>query len=202
LLVACLAALVCVPWTLRNAVQFHRFIPIRSDYPFELWMGNNPIYDEHSREVNRITRYEQVHLYTQLGENAFLEEKRRAAFAFLRAHPVLCLQLAARRNVAWWLGTPTPWQDFRQTDSALVRFLFVANAVTLLGTLAGLLALMHLRSSAFLPVAAYPLVFPLAYYVTQVSLRLRHPSDPILALLLAIAVTLPSTRSTFHANAS
>ena len=202
LLVACLAALVCVPWTLRNAVQFHRFIPIRSDYPFELWMGNNPIYDEHSREVNRITRYEQVHLYTQLGENAFLEEKRRAAFAFLRAHPVLCLQLAARRDVAWWFGTPTPWQDFRQTDSALVRFLFAANAVTLLGTLAGLLALMRLRSSAFLPVAAYPLVFPLAYYMTQVSLRLRHPSDPILALLLAVAVTLPSTRSSLHANVS
>ena len=201
-LAACIAALVCVPWTIRNAAQFHRFIPIRSDYPFELWMGNNPIYDEHSHEVNRITRYEQVHLYTQLGESAFLEEKRRAAFAFLRSHPVLCTKLAGRRAVAWWLGTPTPWRDFQQADSFLVRFLFFGNAVTLLGTLAGLLLLLLKRSPYVLPVAVYPLVFPLAYYITQVSLRLRHPCDPILTLLLAVAATLPWTRPASHANAA
>jgi len=191
LLAACLAALVCVPWTIRNAVQFHRFIPIRSDYPFELWMGNNPIYDQHSREVNRITRYEQVHLYAQFGENAFIEEKGRAAIAFIRSHPSICTKLAGRRAVAWWLGTPTPWRDYQRADSVLVRFLFCANALTLLGTLAGLLVLLHKRRSYFLLVAVFPLVFPLAYYVTQVSLRLRHPCDPILALLMAAAATAP-----------
>jgi len=202
LLAASLAASVCVPWTIRNAVQFHRVVPIRSDYPFELWMGNNPIYDEHSREVNRITRYEQVHLYAQLGENAFLEEKGRAAIAFLRSHPALCVQLAGRRAVAWWLGTPTPWLDFQRTDSALVRFVFFGNAVTLLGTLAGLLVLLLKRSPYLLPVAAYPIVFPLAYYVSQVSLRLRHPCDPILVLLMAVTATAPWARPALHANAS
>jgi len=200
LLAGCLAALVCVPWTIRNAVQFHRFVPIRSDYPFELWIGNNPIYDENSREVNRITRYEQVHLYAQLGENAFLEQKGRAAIVFIRAHPALCLQLEERRAVAWWLGTSTPWQDFLRADSALVRFLFFWNALTLLGTLAGLVILLHLQSPFFLSVAAYPLVFPLAYYVTQVSLRLRHPCDPILALLMALTATGPWRRSAPYAN--
>lgn len=200
LLAACLAALVCVPWTMRNAVRFHRLIPIRSDYPFELWMGNNPIYDERSREVNRITRYEQVHLYTQLGENTFLEQKGRAAAAFLRLHPALCAKLAGRRAIAWWLGTPKPWQDFQRTDSTLVRFLFFANAATLLGTLAGLLVLWLRKSPHLLPVAVYPLVFPLAYYVTQVSLRLRHPCDPILALLVAVAATVPWARPAPHAN--
>ena len=100
--VVALAVLVCVPWTLRNAVQFHRVVPIRSDFPFELWMGNNPIYDEHSREVNRITRYEQVRLYAQLGETRYLDEKGRAAKEFIRAHPALCLRLAAKS------ATPPP----------------------------------------------------------------------------------------------
>jgi len=202
LLAACLAALVCVPWTIRNAVQFHRVVPIRSNYSFELWMGNNPIFDEHSREINRITRYEQVHLYTKLGESAFLEEKRRVAFAFLRSHPALGLQLTGRRAVAWWLGTSTPWQDFQRADSALIRFLFLWNVTMLLGTLAGLLTLGRLRRSVFLPVAAYPLLFPLIYYLSQSSLRLRHPSDPILALLMALAATLPWIPPSPHANAS
>jgi 4-amino-4-deoxy-L-arabinose transferase-like glycosyltransferase len=202
LLAACLALLVCVPWTLRNAVQFHRVVPIRSDYPFELWMGNNPIYDERSREVNRITRYEQAHLYAQLGENVFLEEKGRAAVAFIRSHPALCANLAARRAVAWWLGTPTPWRDFQRTDSALVRFLFFVNGVTLLGTFTGLLVLLLQRSPHFFPVASYPLVFPLVYYVTQVSLRLRHPLDPILALLLAVAASGYWRPPASHANVS
>jgi hypothetical protein len=200
-LVVCLAILVCLPWTLRNAVQFHRFIPIRSDFPFELWMGNNPIYDEHSRQMNRITRYEEVHRYSQLGETAFLEEKGRAANEFIRAHPALTLQLAARRVVAIWTGTPAPWQDFRRADSNLARFIFFWNAVTILGTATGLACLFFARRWFLLPVAAFPLAFPLVYYLTQASLRLRHPCDPVLALLMAMALTWPWLRTGMHANA-
>ena len=200
-LVISLAVLVCVPWTVRNAVQFHRLIPIRSDYPFELWMGNNPIYVQHSRQVNRITRYEEVHRYSQLGETAFLEEKGQAAKEFIRSYPALALQLAVRRAVAMWAGTSTPWQDFQRADSNLVRFVFFWNAVTILGVAAGLACLFFTRRWFLLPVAAYPLAFPLAYYVTQVSLRLRHPCDPVLALLMALAITWRWLRPASHANA-
>jgi hypothetical protein len=199
-LVVCLAVLVCLPWTIRNAVQFHRFIPIRSDFPFEVWMGNNPIYDEHSGQMSRITRYEQVHLYSQLGETVFLEQKGRAAKEFIRTHPALAVQLAARRAMAIWMGTPAPWQDFQRADSNLVRFVFFWNAVTILGVTAGLACLFSVRRWFLLPVAAYPLAFPLVYYLTQVSLRLRHPCDPILALLMALGATWPWLRRASHAN--
>jgi hypothetical protein len=200
-LIASLTIVVCLPWTIRNAIQFHRFIPIRSDFPFELWMGNNPIYDEHSRQLNRITRYEEVHRYSQLGETAFLEEKGRAAKEFIRDHPGLALQLAAQRAVAIWMGTPAPWRDFQRADSNLARFILVWNAVTILGAAAGLACLFFVRRWLLLPVAAYPLAFPLVYYVTQVSLRLRHPCDPALALLMALAITWPWLRNASHANA-
>jgi 4-amino-4-deoxy-L-arabinose transferase-like glycosyltransferase len=197
--VVALAVLVCVPWTIRNAVQFHRVVPIRSDFPFELWMGNNPIYDEHSREVNRITRYEQVRLYAQLGETRYLEEKGRAAKEFIRAHPTLCLRLAANRAVALWMGTSSPWRDFLRTESLLEKSLFLWYALALLGTVAGLVALLRWRGDFFLLVAVYPLVFPLVYYFTQASLRLRHPCDPMVALLMAVAIA-PSLKSKKHAN--
>ena len=200
-LAVCLAMLVCLPWTIRNAVQFHRFIPIRSDFPFELWMGNNPIYDEHSRQLNRISRYEEVHRYSKLGETAFLEQKEQAAKEFIRTHPALALRLAARRAVAIWMGTPTPWQDFQRTDSNLARFIFIWNAVTILGAAAGLACLFFVRRWFLLPVAAFPMAFPLVYYATQVSLRLRHPCDPVLALLMVLGFTWPWLRTASHANA-
>ena len=75
-MVLCLAILICLPWTVRNAIQFHRFIPIRSDLPFELWMGNNPIYDPHSRQLNRITRYEESASVLPVGGSILPGRKR------------------------------------------------------------------------------------------------------------------------------
>ncbi|HET7107359.1 MAG TPA: glycosyltransferase family 39 protein [Candidatus Acidoferrum sp.] len=199
-LVVCLAVLVCLPWTIRNAVRFHRLIPVRSNFPFELWIGNNPIYDPHSRQVNRITRFEEVRRYSQLGETAFLEEKGRAASQFIRTHPALTAQLAGRRAVAIWMGTSNPWQDVQQTDSYLARFILVWNGLTTVGVVAGLVCLFFARRWFLLPVAAFPLAFPIVNYLTQASLRLRHPCDPVLALSMALALTWPWLRTASHAN--
>jgi len=188
LLALALAFVVCAPWTIRNAIRFHRLIPLRSNFAFELWRGNNESFDEYSREVNRITRFEQVRLYAQLGETAFLEEKMQKAKAFLRAHPALALQLWGRRIVATWFGTEDPWTSFSRADSLLVRFILGWNALTFLGLFIGLARLLAARNSYVLPLAVYPIIYPLVYYLTQTSLRLRHPCDPVLALFLAIAV--------------
>ena len=181
--------LACLPWTVRNYAQFHRFIPLRSNFAFEFWSGNNEIFDEHSREVNRITRYEQIHLYAKLGENAFLDEKWQKARTFVLTHPALYAQLFGRRIVATWLGTESPWQDFARTDSVLVRFLLLWNALTLLGIAIGLASLYLYQRIYLIPLAAFPLLFPVTFYIAHTSLRHRHPCDPILALLMAIAVT-------------
>ncbi len=186
-----LAVVVCLPWSIRNVVQFHRLIPLRSNFPFELWMGNNEIYDEHSRELNRITRYEQVHLYQQLGETVFLESKGQKAMAFIKAHPGLSLRLAGRRIIATWLGTGSPWRDFFLADSSVARFILFWNALTLIGVLGALVLLWFTRNPLAFPLAVIPTVFPLVYYITQTSLRLRHPCDPVLAILLAIPIALP-----------
>src|SRR5258705_538597 len=43
-----LIVLCCLPWTIRNYTAFHRMIPVRSSLPFELWIGNNDIFDPHA----------------------------------------------------------------------------------------------------------------------------------------------------------
>jgi hypothetical protein len=188
-----LAITICIPWTIRNAVQFQKLIPLRSNFPFELWIGNNQIYDQHSREVNRITRYEQVHRYQELGETAFLAEKWQKAANFIMTHPSLTLHLAGRRFMATWFGTASPWTDFWRADSALARFLLFWNAFTAIGVLIGAGRLFAARTPFAFPLTIVPVVFPLVYYFTQTSLRLRHPCDPILVLLLAFSISAVNT---------
>jgi 4-amino-4-deoxy-L-arabinose transferase-like glycosyltransferase len=180
--------LTCLPWTVRNYVRFHRFIPLRSNFAFEFWSGNNQIFDEHSHEVNVITRYEQTHLYARLGETAFLDDKWQKARNFVTTHPGLYARLFGRRILSTWLGSESPWQDFRETNSWLAKFLLLWSALSLFGVVVGLVRLYRLNRAWFFPVAAFPLVFPVTFYVAHTSLRHRHPCDPVLALLLAMAI--------------
>jgi hypothetical protein len=56
-----------------------------------------------------------------------------------------------------------------------------------MGALAGIAVLIRRRSDYAFPLAAYPVVFPFLYYITHTSLRYRHPIDPVVLLLTAIA---------------
>jgi len=98
------------------------------------------------------------------------------------------LKLVGQKIMATWIGTETPWRDFRRTDLLLVRFLFIWNLITVIGAMAGLARLYWSRNLYVFPVATIPIVFPLIYYITHTSLRYRHPCDPVLAVLLAVAL--------------
>jgi MFS family permease len=141
-LAAGLAILFCVPWTIRNYVAFHRFIPVRSNLPFELWLGNNEIFDEHARNGRRsITRTEEARRYAQLGETAYMAEKWELATFFMRAHPGLELRLMGRKVVAFWMGTEAPLKNFRETDSWLIRGVLLSSFLTAVGALCGIAVL-------------------------------------------------------------
>jgi hypothetical protein len=196
-LAATIAILCCVPWTVRNYVQFHRFIPLRSNFNFELWIGNNNIFDPHTgNAMARISLYGEVRQYTQLGETAFMQDKWRKATLFIRTHPQLELKLMLARIIAFWMGTQRPINDFMHADSWVAQVVFVANAIVLLGTVAGIILLCGRRSPYAFPLAIAPVVFPVVYYTTHTSLRYRHPLDPVLVLLTALVLTAPFRRKT------
>ena len=208
------AVLCCVPWTIRNYVAFHRLIPLRSNLPFELWLGNNDIFDEHARNGRKsITRTEEARRYAQLGETGYIVEKWQLATSFMWAHPELELRLTGRKVVAFWMGTESPVKSFRKTDSNLIRGILLSSFLTALGALFGLVVLWRERKKItqrrrerrggaeketnvteekaemsrkiVWPLAVFPLVFPCLYYLTHADLRYRHPIDPIVLLLTA-----------------
>jgi len=171
---------------MRNYVQFHRLIPLRSNFAFEWWIGNNDIFDEHAvGGIQRITRFGEVRLYTQLGETSFMAEKTRLAWEFVRRHRTLELQLIGRRITATWLATEHPWRDFWSTDSWLIRGIFLFNCFVTIATIGGAIWLFARKNPHAVPLALAPLFFPVAYYATHTSLRYRHPIDPVLLLISA-----------------
>jgi hypothetical protein len=181
--------LCCVPWTLRNYSQFHKVIPLRANFAFELWLGNNNIFDPHAvAGIQRITRFEETRHYAQLGETAYLAEKWTLAKTFIQQKPALFFQLTGRKIIATWAGTEHPLDDFRRTDSQLARLVILTNLLLTLGTLAGIATLARAKSPFTFPVAVFPLLYPLVYYLTHTSLRYRHPIDPLLILLSVFSI--------------
>ena len=183
-----IAILCCVPWTVRNYIAFHRLIPLRSNFPLELYIGNNENYATRQFVYPpRITKERELLRYLRIGETTFMDEEESKALAFMRAHPWIVLELTAKRFVAFWTGLPNPIEAFKTTDSLLVRVLLVCNTIAALGALLGIILLFWKRSSFAFLLAAYPVVYPLIYYLTHPNLRYRHPIDPVVLLLAAIA---------------
>lgn len=188
-LAAALALLCCLPWTIRNYVQFHKLIPLRSNFAFELYIGNNENYDDqHRSRPGAITQDREILRYLHMGETAFMEEEKRKAVAFIVEHPRIELWLIARRFVDFWTGTSTPLAAFRQADSLWLRIILLCNDLAPVCAFLGVIVLLATKNSYALPVVAIPILFPLLYYVTHTSLRYRHPIDPVVLLLAAIGV--------------
>jgi 4-amino-4-deoxy-L-arabinose transferase-like glycosyltransferase len=92
------------PWLIRDAVVFHRFIPMRDSMGLELWMGNNgsnlrwtsdekhPLHD-----AKELADYDQ-------GELAYMDHKAQQARAYIKEHPGWYAGMCARRAVYLWTG--------------------------------------------------------------------------------------------------
>jgi hypothetical protein len=194
----------CIPWTIRNYVQFHRFIPLRSNFAFDLWLGNNRVFDDRSRDVNaRVTPYEESRLYAQLGETAFMREKWNLATEFIRTHKRRELRLTGWRFLSFWLGSFRPLQDFSGAE-LWIQAVMVLSFLSAIAGAIGIVVLLVRRNPYAFPAVAFVVVFPLVYYVTHASLRYRHPIDPIVLILTAVAMTgggrVPDSRESPDGN--
>ena len=187
---AAVVVLCCVPWTVRNYRALHELVPLRSNLGLELYVGNNENYDPLHPRVwpNLITREKEIYRFYRMGEMPFMHEEMHKAVGFIVAHPRVEVRLTSGRIAEFWTGTPAPFQDLQRADSSLVLAVAVCNLLAIIGTMTGIVVLLAKRSEFAFPLVISPLVFPLLYYATHGSLRYRHPLDPVIVLLSAIAV--------------
>lgn len=185
----------CVPWTIRNYRVFHQFVPLRSNFGLELWLGNNPdVPDTWAGELHPNDYAREREKFQRLGEIAYMKEKQSEAVGFMKAHPVDTARFMWRRFVDTWTGNWDPIQDIWSSASSYERTLLLSNiAMSVLGLL-GLLILSRQKHPMAVPLALFPLIFPIIYYVTHPSRRYRHPIDPVMITVAAFAITFPFRR--------
>jgi hypothetical protein len=188
--------LCCVPWTVRNYRVFHTFIPMRSVLGLQLWVGNNPDAKVVWRgEQHPIHDQSERDRYIELGEIAYMQEKLTNALRYIFTHPGHERELIGGRFVMFWAGgAPHPMADFLHDRSPWFRYVLIFNLCAALGALAGIVLLFVSGNACAFPMAAGPLVFPLAYYMTLAMPRYRHPIDPTLMVLLALVLYRAGTR--------
>ena len=185
-----IALLCCVPWTVRNYAVFHAFIPFRSVLGLQLWVGNSErAPDRRPGEIHPLNNSAERERYRQMGELPYMQAKEEAAFRFIHSHPRIEAHLIWDRIVATWTGgTPHPLSDFFRIGSFEFRAILLFNIFVALGTLVGSAMLLRTGNPYAFPVIAFPLLLPIPAYLTLASARYRHPVDPAILLLTAIAL--------------
>jgi 4-amino-4-deoxy-L-arabinose transferase-like glycosyltransferase len=177
------------PWMIRNYVVFHKFIPLRSNFGLEFYLGNNPqVGDSWSWWLHPYDNVEERNRFQQMGELTYMRAKQSQVLHFVRTHPARFAQLIWNRFVQTWTGASEPIADLWPGASWRIRFGFVRNCLLSLLSFVGLLFARRSRNPAVFPLFSLVLAFPVVYYVTHTSFRYRHPLDPLLILLAVYGV--------------
>jgi hypothetical protein len=177
-------ALLLMPWTIRNHRALGEWLPLRSNFGVELWLGNNPAgNDVNSFALHPFQNPLEASRFESLGEIEYMKQKEHEAIAFMRANPGATLHLVARRVALYWFAVSDRPRFDWSTVPFYVKVLVFANLLMLLFAWFGAAtALRRSRPGAMLFVLAL-LVFPIPYYITHALVRYRFPLDPILAIL-------------------
>jgi 4-amino-4-deoxy-L-arabinose transferase-like glycosyltransferase len=181
LFVACI-----VPWTVRNYVVFHSFIPFRSNFGLEWWLDNHTQYPD--RSVHPIDYQPELDKYVRMTEIPYMEEKKREAFAFVRAYPADASQFVLHRFVRTWLEISESPLDLWRTIPWSLKGFILANCTFSLLALLGALLAVRSRSPAATPLAVVLMVYPIVFYITHTGVRYRFPIDPIMVVFAVYGV--------------
>lgn len=176
------------PWMIRNAVVFHRFIPMRDSMGLEMWLGNNGD-SLHWRTGNLHPNHNPAELaeYDQSGELAFMAHKAQQAHDYIHAHQSWYYWMSARRAVYLWTGYWSFSADYLKDESLDVANVPVATLLTLFGFW-GLWLLARRDGWAAFRFAGVLFLFPLLYYFSHPEAYRMRPIDPLLWVLLSVAV--------------
>jgi 4-amino-4-deoxy-L-arabinose transferase-like glycosyltransferase len=187
---ALLAVVIVVsPWFVRNYRTFHKFIPVRSGFGFELYCGNNadswhwdpPGYhpSDSEKEWNQ---------YQELGEVNYMALKKREAEAFIGAHKRLYAIQTLRRVVYIWTGFWSFGGRYLREEPFDPPNIVFCTALTVFAFLGLRRAWREGGAARTMPYLIAFFFFPLVYYFTHPEDYYRRPIDPMMVALTAGAI--------------
>jgi 4-amino-4-deoxy-L-arabinose transferase-like glycosyltransferase len=179
---------VLAPWIVRNYEVFHRFIPVRSGFGLELYIGNNGY---STRWVNSDLHPNhndaELQEYERVGEMAYMDHKLQQAKHYIVSHPAWYAWMTLRRIVYLWTGYWSFSREYLKDEPLDPPNIVVSTTMTILGLL-GLRRLFPFDSSLALRFAIVLFFFPLTYYFSHPETYYFRPLDPLVVILAAFAI--------------
>jgi 4-amino-4-deoxy-L-arabinose transferase-like glycosyltransferase len=200
------AAVAVSPWTIRNAVKLHTFVPVSTQLGSALAGTYNdaartdPEHPASWRSIKTVPGYADLWAAVPRTPEAALERRLRArAVAYAREHPGYVAQVAMWTTLRGLDLTGLDWSrhtaatvsiDRRWADLGVYCFWLFA-----LVALAGAFTRLARRAPAF--VWAFPALMYLSVVLLVIETpRYRTPIDPFIVLLAALAVATAARRAT------
>jgi 4-amino-4-deoxy-L-arabinose transferase-like glycosyltransferase len=178
------------PWIIRNQIVFHGQVLFKSTFGVALWLGNNPqVPDTWSWWLHPTENAEEAAEYRRMGEVAYMQEKEKLAFAFIKTHPLDSLRFDFRRFMYTWTESWEPIADVWHLSALPVLLVVCWNYLFALLALLGLLLARRAVPIRYLPLLIVCVFFPLVFYISVSTPRYRHPIDPMLTLLAVYSAT-------------
>jgi len=186
--VALAGAATLSPWLVRNYMLFHKFIPVRSGYGLELYIGNNG-YSQHwvNRTLHPNHSDAELSEYERVGEVAYMDHKMQQAKGYIRSHPAWFAWMTFRRIVYLWTGYWSFDAAYLKDEPLDPPNIFVNTTMSFLG-LWGLRRVWQRDRSLGVRFAIVLLFFPLTYYFSHPETYYFRPVDPLIVVLAAVAV--------------
>ena len=170
------------PWLIRDAMVFHRFIPMRDSMGLELWMGNNGSSIRFtSDDLHPLHNAAELAEYNA-GELAYMDHKEQQAKTYIQGHSGRFAWMCARRVVYLWTGYWSfnhSYLAMEPTDRENVPF---ATCLTLLG-LMGLFVAWRERPYEAVRYGGVLFLLPVMYYFAHPEPYHMRPLDPLLVIL-------------------
>jgi hypothetical protein len=183
------------PWLIRDAVDFHRFVPMRDSMGLELWMGNNGYSTRFtSDQLHPLHDAQELADYNAMGELAYMDLKAAQAKAYIHAHPAWYAEMCLRRAVYLWTGYWSFDADYLQMEPADPFNVPFATTLTLLA-LAGLwIAWRHAPYEA-IRFGGVMFLFPIVYYFSHPEPYHMRTLDPLIVILGCYAIVTGRERA-------
>jgi Dolichyl-phosphate-mannose-protein mannosyltransferase len=182
--VACVAMVTALsPWMIRNALVFHKFIPMRDNMGLELWMGNNG-YDLRwtSDDLHPLHDATELADYNSMGELAYMDYKSEQAREYIRNHKLWYAWMCLRRSVYIWTGFWSLDRNYLALEPMDPENIPFATCLTLL-CLLGLLTAWMEKPFEAVRYAGVLFLFPIMYYFTHPEPYHLRPLDPLILML-------------------
>jgi len=191
------------PWTIRNHRVFGKFVPVRSNFGLEFWLGNNPqALDVNAFQLHPFVNRSEADDYRRIGEPAYMRAKQRAALAFMRAHPSTTVHFIFGRFVDFWFDVSDRVGSVLSAASLYLKAYLIFNAAMTLFAALGAAIAWRTANRDRAPYVIVLLAYPVVFYITHALARYRFPLEPILAILSVYGLSLALARDRLPMDAA